>query len=29
MSQLQTKLDGYRNKIERIIEYRTRGAFLR
>ena len=29
MSQLQTKLDDYRNEIERIIEYRTKGAILR
>ena len=29
MSQLQAKLDDYRNEIERIIEYRTKGAILR
>ena len=29
MSQLQTKLNDYRNEIERIIEYRTKGAILR
>ena len=29
MSQLQAKFDNYRNEIERIIEYRTRGAILR
>ena len=28
MSQLQTQLDDYRNEIERIIEYRTKGAIL-